>query len=45
VTQVAGPLVVSSLARRPDGFSTALLIAFAALAASVAGLLIPLRER
>jgi len=45
VTQVAGPLVVSLLARQANGFSTALLIAFASLLASVAGLLIPLRER
>ena len=45
VTQVAGPLVVSLLARQPDGFSTALLIAFGSLLASVAGMLITLRER
>jgi MFS family permease len=44
VSQVAGPLVVSLLARHPNGFSVALLIAFATLAASVAGLMLPMRR-
>jgi len=45
VSQVLGPLVVSLLARQPNGFSVALLIAFVTLAASVAGLMVPMRPR
>jgi predicted MFS family arabinose efflux permease len=43
-TQVAGPLVVSALAGRPDGFTEALMLAFAALAAAAAALLLPLKR-
>jgi predicted MFS family arabinose efflux permease len=44
-TQVAGPLVVSFLARQSGGINAALLLAFAVLAASAAALMIPLRDR
>jgi hypothetical protein len=44
VTQVAGPLVVSALAARPAGFSEALLIAFAFLAAAAGALLLRLKS-
>jgi predicted MFS family arabinose efflux permease len=43
-TQVLGPLVVSFLAQRSAGFSAALLLACAILAASAAALALPLRQ-
>lgn len=45
VTQVAGPLIAGFLAQRTAGFGGALLVAFAVLVASAAGLLLPLRGR
>lgn len=45
VTQVAGPLIAGFLAERTDGFGGALLVAFGALVASAAGLMVPLRDR